>query len=73
MRQRIKPIVMISALVLVLTGCATEINSLPHTASTNDFCKIYEPILPSRKDTEETAKHVFKYHEIWNERCRNNN
>ena len=57
----------------MLTGCATEINSLSEIVSTNDFCKIYEPILPSRKDTEETANHVFKYYKIWKEKCNNSN
>lgn len=61
---------MISVLILILTGCATEINSLSETVSKNDFCKIYKPILPSRKDTKETANHVFKYHQIWEEKCR---
>lgn len=64
---------LIPVLILLLTGCATEINSLPESVSTNDFCKIYEPILPSRKDTQETANHVFKYHKIWQERCHKNN
>lgn len=56
----------------MLTGCATEINSSYKTVYINDFCKIYEPILPSRKDTKETANHVFKYHKIWKEKCNNN-
>lgn len=73
MRKRINPIVIISALVLILTGCATEINSLTKMGPTNDFCKIYEPILPSRKDTKETADHVFKYYKIWKEKCPNIN
>ena len=62
----------IPVLILLLAGCATEISPLPQIAPSNDFCKIYKPILPSRKDTEETAKHVFKYHEIWNKKCHNN-
>jgi hypothetical protein len=64
---------MILVLILILTGCATEIKSLPEIVSTNDFCKIYEPMLPSRKDTKETAEHVFKYYKIWKEKCHNSN
>lgn len=55
--------------MMTLTGCATEINSLSKNVPVNNFCKIYKPILPSRKDTKETANHVFKYHKIWKEKC----
>lgn len=64
---------MILVLILILTGCSTEIRTLPKIASKNDFCKIYEPMLPSRKDTKETANHVFKYYKIYEEKCDNRN
>ncbi len=47
-------------IVFLLTSCATA----------TDFCLVYEPLLPSRQDTEKTARHLNVYADMWDERCK---
>ena len=65
--------------VIALSGCADVKESIqdgidllritPHM----NFCEVYDPMLPSRRDTEETAKHLMKYHNLWNDNCKTDN
>lgn len=45
-------------------GCTTAIG-------TNSFCDVYEPLLPSRQDTEETIRHLKLYADLYDEVCLN--
>ena len=65
--------------IIALSGCADVKESIqdgidllritPHM----NFCEVYDPMLPSRRDTEETAKHLMKYHNLWNDNCKTDN
>lgn len=34
-----------------------------------DFCIVYEPLLPSRSDSEATAKHLNVYYQLYKQAC----
>lgn len=57
-------------LTMALAGCATEINKTAGTVEGNTFCDVYKPMLPSRKDTQESADHLYKYYQLWEKQCK---
>ena len=54
----------LSLICLNAGGCTTAIG-------TNSFCDVYEPLLPSRHDTEETIRHLKLYADLYDEVCLN--
>lgn len=52
-----------------LAGCTSEIREISFLNKGVDFCEVYNPLLPSRKDTTTTAQHLLKYSNMWESRC----
>jgi hypothetical protein len=50
--------------------CGIGISGCTSVQYVGDFCLIYEPMLPSREDTDTTARHMNAYYEIWERECR---
>ena len=64
---------MIIASMMILSSCSgiksNDVDASIITRQIN-FCEVYEPILPSRHDTEETARYLMKYYNLWNDNCK---
>lgn len=53
----------------MLAGCTSEIREISFLNKGLDFCEVYNPLLPSRKDTTTTVQHLLKYSNMWNSHC----